>query len=50
MKKTLFASIVFLAFTSCAKQEIPTPATGESSQVTVSFVAEPNNEQTRAFF
>lgn len=51
MKKILYSLTALLAFASCAKeqQEIPTPVAG-NNDVTVSFVAEENSAQTRAFF
>ena len=49
MKKLIFAALVTLA--SCAKElDIPVPVDYDGSQVSVSFVAEPNVLQTRAFF
>lgn len=43
--------MVTLAFASCAKElETPAPVDYDGSQVSVSFVAEPNTLQTRAFF
>lgn len=51
MKKILFALTALLALASCAKeQEEPVSAPMGSHDVTVSFVAEPNSAQTRAFF
>lgn len=51
MKKLIYAALVTLAFASCAKElETPAPVDYDGSQVSVSFVAEPNALQTRAFF
>lgn len=51
MKRFLFSLTALLALASCAKEQqepVPTPSNGGS--VTVSFVAEENTDQTRAFF
>ena len=51
MKKILYSLTALLALASCAKeqQEIPTPVAG-NNDVSVSFIAEENSAQTRAFF
>ena len=51
MKKILYSLTALLALASCAKeqQEIPTPGAG-NNDVSVSFIAEENSAQTRAFF
>ena len=51
MKKLICSLTALLALASCAKEQqepVPTPSNGGS--VTVSFVAEENSDQTRAFF
>lgn len=51
MRKLIYSLTALLALASCAKEQqepVPTPPNGGS--VTVSFVAEPNSAQTRAFF
>ena len=51
MKKLIFAAMATLALASCAKElETPAPVDFDGNQVSVSFVAEPNTLQTRAFF
>lgn len=51
MKKLIYSLIATLAFASCAKeQQEPVPAPSNGGSVTVSFVAEENTDQTRAFF
>lgn len=51
MKKLIYSLIATLAFASCAKeQQEPIPAPMGTSDVTVSFVAEENSAQSRAFF
>lgn len=51
MKKILFALTAALALASCAKeQQEPVPTLPDGGSVTVSFVAEENTDQTRAFF
>ena len=51
MKKILYSLTVLLALASCAKeqQEVSTPSAG-NNDVSVSFIAEENSAQTRAFF
>lgn len=51
MKKILYSLTALLALASCAKeqQEVPTPSAG-NNDVSVSFIAEENSAQTRAFF
>ena len=51
MKKILYSLTALLALASFAKeqQEIPTPVAG-NNDVSVSFIAEENSAQTRAFF
>ena len=51
MRKLIYSLTALLALASCAKEQqepVPTPPNG--GFVTVSFVAEPNSTQTRAFF
>lgn len=51
MKRFLFSLTALLALASCAKeQQEPVPVPMETSDVTVSFVAEENSAQSRAFF
>jgi len=55
MKKLIFTAVVItalIAFASCAKQtdDYIAPAEKNGGEVTVSFVAEPNMSDTRAFF
>ena len=51
MKKNLFAAMAIIALASCAKeQETPIPANTDENQIEVTFVAEPNTDETRAFF
>lgn len=51
MKKIIFSLTALLALASCAKeQQEPVPVPSNGGSVTVSFVAEPNSAQTRAFF
>ena len=51
MKKLIFAAMSTLALASCAKElETQALVDFDGSQVSVSFVAEPNTLQTRAFF
>lgn len=51
MKKLIFVLTSALALASCAKeQQEPVPTPMDAGDVTVSFVAEENSAQTRAFF
>lgn len=51
MKKLIYSLIAALALASCAKeQQEPAPMPSNGGSVTVSFVAEENTDQTRAFF
>lgn len=51
MKKLIYSLIAALALASCAKeQQEPVPMPSNGGSVTVSFVAEENSAQSRAFF
>ena len=51
MKKLIFVLTAALALAACAKeQQEPVPTPMDAGDVTVSFVAEENSAQTRAFF
>ena len=51
MRKLIYSLTALLALASCAKeQQEPVPTPPNCGSVTVSFVAEPNSAQTRAFF
>lgn len=51
MKKLIYLLTAMLALASCAKeQQEPVPMPSGGGSVTVSFVAEENTDQTRAFF
>ena len=51
MRKLIYSLTALLALASCAKeQQEPVPTPMDAGDVTVSFVAEDNSAQTRAFF
>lgn len=51
MRKLIYSLTALLALASCAKeQQEPVPTPMDAGDVTVSFIAEENSAQTRAFF